>query len=275
MNIFKSKEIVLALLVWACGIVFISLFQSCSNSPVDPIIVTPPVNEEVEETDRFQSLELSSPWENQNYQIVIDAYRLNSIDWDKMATDKRVTAVIHKSSEGLSVDSKYSERRAKAEAMGYLWGAYHLGTRVDVKKQADLFLSLVDEKTLIVLDLEDTTSSRFMSLSQAIEFLEYVYSKTGRVAVIYANHHTTKLLNQKYPNHPLLKKSMLWYARFKSNVTDFPKGIWDGYFLWQFSSEINCSRTGSCLYNVLGTRYDMDVNIFPGSFTELKSTWYK
>ena len=191
-----------------------------------------------------------------------------------MAKDKRMVAVIHKSGEGLTQDTSYETRKATALARGYLWGAYHIGTRVDVKKQADLLIGLSDENTLMILDLEDTSSTRFMSLPQAIEFIEYVYEKTGKIVVVYANHATVKKLNEQYRNHPLLNKSLLWYARFKSNVTDFPKGIWSGYFMWQFSSEINCSKTGTCLYNVPGTEYSMDVNVFPGSFTELKSIWY-
>lgn len=222
---------------------------------------------------RFESESFSSPWNDKTTQIIIDAYGPNDIDWEKMKTDKRVVAVIHKSSGGLKTDGKYMSRKEKARSMGYLWGAYHLGDRSDVKKQADLFLSLTDDNTLLALDLEDTTSSRFMSLDQALEFIEYVYKKTGKICLIYANNTTVKLLNRKYPNNELLKKSMLWYARFKSNVTDFPKGIWKGYFLWQFSSEINCNRTGSCLYNVKGTKSDMDINVFAGSLDQLKEIW--
>jgi GH25 family lysozyme M1 (1,4-beta-N-acetylmuramidase) len=93
--------------------------------------------------------------------------------------------------------------------------------------------------------------------------------------VIYGNHSVTKAINRVLADNPLFKQSALWYARFRSNIPDFPVGVWDRYFLWQFSSEINCSRTGSCLYNVPGTGFDMDVNVFPGTRSELENMWYR
>ncbi len=113
-----------------------------------------------------------------------------------------------------------------------------------------------------------------MDVAEALEFIEYVYDRTGKIVVIYANHSTTLDLNSKAKNNELIKRAPFWYARFRENIPTFPTGIWNTYFLWQFSSEINCSKTGSCLYNVAGTRYDMDVNVFPGTVSELKSLWY-
>lgn len=240
------------------------------NTPEEPEEPTKP--SEPEQTDKAS---FYSPWNKSDSTIVIDAYEGNSINWDQMATDRKVAGVIHRSSIGLRVDTLYKSRKNTAKSRGYLWGAYHLGRRGDTKAQADLFLSLVngEEDTLMVLDLEDTGSSSFMSISEAIVFMEYVYEKTGRIPVVYANHSTTKTLNSSVRSHPLFQQSKLWYARFKSTVTDYPNSIWPNYFLWQFSSEINCSRTGSCLYNVPGTKYDMDVNVFYGPRSELESEW--
>lgn len=217
----------------------------------------------------------NQPWKRSDTSIVIDAYELNGIDWDKMATDKKMVGVIHRSSIGLIVDKKYEARRAIASERGYLWGAYHLGRRGNTIQQADLFLSLVgnDPETLMVLDLEDTASSSFMSIDEAVVFMDYVYEQTGRIPVVYANHSTTQKVNQLLKSNPLFPQAKLWYARFKSSVTDFPTGIWDNYFLWQFSSEINCTKTGSCLYNVPGTSSDMDVNVFNGSESDLRLMW--
>lgn len=218
---------------------------------------------------------LNAPWNKEGTSIVIDAYEQNRIDWNKMAADTKMVGVIHRSSIGMRVDKKYVERKNIAKERGYLWGAYHLGRRGNTIAQADLFLSLIDgeEDTLMVLDLEDTSSSSFMSLDEAEVFMDYVYEKTGRIPVVYANHSTTKKLNTKFKNKPIFQQSKLWYARFKSRVTDYPSGIWPNYFLWQFSSEINCSRTGSCLYNVPGTSSDMDINVFNGDFTALQAQW--
>lgn len=227
-------------------------------------------NDEVTDQDS-----LNAPWKRDDTSIVIDAYEQNGIDWDEMASDTKMVAVIHRSSIGLRVDKKYVERKKIAKERGYLWGAYHLGYRGNTIAQADLFLSLVDgeEDTLMILDLEDTSSSRFMSLDEAKVFMDYVYEKTGRIPIVYANHSTTKKMNTKFKNDPIFQQSRLWYARFKSRVTDFPAGIWKNYFMWQFSSEINCSRTGSCLYNVPGTTKNMDVNVFMGDATELMLQW--
>lgn len=215
------------------------------------------------------------PWEIQDTSIVIDAYQGNSIDWDLMAGDKRVAGVIHRASIGSRVDTAYVSRKTIAKSRGYLWGAYHLGMKGNPIAQADLFLSLIGNETdtLMFLDLENTTSGTFMTIDEAVIFMEYVYEKTGRIPVVYANHSTTKLLSQAVATHPLFQQSRLWYARFKEKVTDYPSTLWPSYFLWQFSSEINCSSTGACLYNVPGTQYDMDINVFYGTNDELKAQW--
>jgi len=217
----------------------------------------------------------NAPWKKSGTSIVIDAYEGNSINWDQMATDKKVAGVIHRSSIGTRVDAQYKARKQTAQSRGYLWGAYHLGTKGNTIAQADVFLSLVqdDPNTLMILDLENTSSSTLMTIDEAVTFMQYVYDKTGRVPVVYANDSVTRALNSKVSSNPLFQQSKLWYARFKSTVTDFPVGIWPGYFLWQFSSELNCSSTGSCLYNVPGTQFDMDVNVFNGTKDELASHW--
>jgi lysozyme len=217
----------------------------------------------------------SSPWKNSNTTIVIDAYQGNSIDWNKMATDSKVAGVIHRSSSGLKVDTQYLARKKIALERGYLWGAYHLGKKGNTIEQAKLFLNLINDEpnTLMILDLEDTTAGNFMTIDEAANFMNYVYEQTGRTPVVYANQTTTVQLNKKVKSNHLFQKSKLWYARFKSIVTDFPAGIWSSYFLWQFSSEINCTTTGSCLYNVPGTKFDMDINVFNGSAVDLAVQW--
>lgn len=234
----------------------------------DPPIKPPPVGSTIQAS-------LNKPWANAETAIVIDAYQGNSIDWNKMATDRRVAGVIHRSSIGTRVDTEYVARKKIALERGYLWGAYHLGNRGNTIAQANLFLSLIKDEpdTLMILDLEDTNSGNFMSIDEAVVFMDYIYEKTGRIPVVYANHSTTVLLNSRVKHNPLFQQSKLWYARFKSSLTDYPAGIWPNYFLWQFSSEINCTTTGSCLYNVPGTKFDMDVNVFYGTPSELKAQW--
>jgi lysozyme len=243
--------------------------------PVDVPDDTPDAPDQPETPEQTITASFNQPWKKADTSIVIDAYEGNSIDWNKMATDTKVVGVIHRSSIGTRTDTQYKARKKIAKERGYLWGAYHLGYRSNTIAQADLFLSLVDDdpETLMILDLEDTSAGNLMSIEEAVVFMNYVYEKTGRIPVVYANHSVTNTLNQKVKNNPLFQQAKLWYARFKANVTDFPAVIWKNYFLWQFSSEINCTTTGSCLYNVPGTKSDMDVNVFYGTPRELEARW--
>lgn len=249
------------------------------ENPTDPGTPTTPTNPTTPNTPttpgKTDPTSLNAPWKNANSSIVIDAYEGNAIDWNKMATDPKVVGVIHRSSIGSRKDTTYESRKKIAKERGYLWGAYHLGYKGNVKAQADLFLSIINNEadTLMVLDLEDTGNGTFMTVDEAVQFMQYVYDKTGKIPVVYANHSTTLQLNTKVKNNPLFQQAKLWYARFKSNLTDYPAGIWPNYFLWQFSSEINCTKTGSCLYNVPGTSFDMDVNVFNGSRSDLVQQW--
>src|SRR5882672_6598833 len=103
-----------------------------------------------------QSLEFNEPWKNQTIALAIDPYEGNDINWDKLATDTRVVAIIHRATIGDRADRKYAQRRDEAKKRGYKWGAYHFGKPGDPIKQADFFLNTAkpapDE--LIALDLE-------------------------------------------------------------------------------------------------------------------------
>jgi GH25 family lysozyme M1 (1,4-beta-N-acetylmuramidase) len=224
-----------------------------------------------------QSPEFSSPWKNPNIALAIDPFEGNAIDWDLLATDKRVVAIIHRATIGDRVDKKYAERKIEAKKRGYKWGAYHLGKPGDPIKQADFFLETVkpDKDDLLALDLESTDSTKHMSFAEARIFLNRVKEKTGRYMMVYANNVVVKAISDEIGKDDVFAKTTLWYARFKSNVTDFPKGTWQTYTLWQFSSEINCKADdrNSCLYTVPGTEYDMDVDVFNGTIEELRERW--
>src|SRR5437016_10302252 len=112
-----------------------------------------------------QSPEFSEPWKNPGIALAIDPYEGNDIDWDKLATDKRVVAIIHRATIGDRADRKYAERRDEAKKRGYKWGAYHFARAGDPIKQADFFLTTVKPATdeLLALDLESVDSTRHMS----------------------------------------------------------------------------------------------------------------
>jgi len=224
-----------------------------------------------------QSPEFSEPWKNPDIALAIDPFEGNPIDWEQLATDKRVVAIIHRATIGFRVDTKYAERKVEAKKRGYKWGGYHYGKPGDPIKQADFFLETAkpDADDLIALDLESTDNTRHMSFEEAREFIKRIREKTGRYPVVYANNVVTKAIADQYGEDDVFAKTHLWYARFKKGVTDFPAGTWKTYTLWQFSCEMNCNAADRtrCLYTVPGTEYDMDVDVFNGTVEELKAKW--
>jgi GH25 family lysozyme M1 (1,4-beta-N-acetylmuramidase) len=224
-----------------------------------------------------QSPEFSEPWKNPNIALAIDPFEGNPIDWEQLAKDKRVVAIIHRATIGFRVDTKYAERKVEAKKRGYKWGGYHYGKPGDPIKQADFFLETAKPEAddLIALDLESTDNTRHMSFEEAREFIKRIKEKTGRYPVVYANNEVTKAIADQYGEDDVFAKTHLWYARFKKGLTDFPAGTWKTYTLWQFSCEMNCKAAdrSNCLYTVPGTEYDMDVDVFNGTVEELKAKW--
>lgn len=144
----------------------------------------------------------------------------------------------------------------------------------DPVKQAEHYLKVTDPGAdeLIALDLESISSS-FMSLDGARQFIEHILQETQRYPLLYVNHATAKHISSKVGEDKVFARCPLWYAPFRKSIPDFPRGTWTTYTLWQFSSEINCSAQGTCLYNVPGTRFNMDINVFFGTPEELKAQW--
>ncbi|MGE8063572.1 glycoside hydrolase family 25 protein [Pseudomonas sp. NPDC089569] len=213
--------------------------------------------------------EFNAPWKDQSVPLIIDPYYANSINWDKLATERRVVAIIHKATIGTSeLDPQYIKRKEEALKRGYLWGSYHWGVTGSPEKQADFYIDTVKPASdeLIALDLEDALSEKLMNVDEAILFIKRIKAKTGRYPVLYTNHSSAKLISTKYKDS-IFVKTPLWYARFKSNVTDFPVGVWPSYTLWQFSSEQLVQLP------VSGTKPDMDINIFNGTKEQLKAAW--
>lgn len=222
-----------------------------------------------------QITEFNEPWKDTTRAIIIDFYSGNDIDWEQMKTDLQLCAIIHKASQGLRPDEKYKERRSTALNYGYKWGSYHLGTPGNPIAQADYYLGIVgnDPNELLALDLESDDSTKHMNIRNAVIFINRIYEKTGRYPVIYCNKNMLNMIMADKQYQPEFVKCKLWYARFRKDIPDFEPIIWNSYTLWQFSSEINCKKTGECLYNVPGTKYDMDVNVYNGTKAELLAHW--
>jgi lysozyme len=224
-----------------------------------------------------QSPEFKEPWKNPNVALAIDPYERNEIDWDKLATDKRVVAIIHRATIGDRVDRKYAERRDEAKKRGYKWGAYHFGKPGAPIKQADFFLETVkpEAEDLIALDLESPDATKHMSFNEARLFIKRIKEKTGRYPLVYGDKEVTETISEQFAADEIFSRTLLWYARFRRTVTDFPEGVWPTYTLWQFSSEMNCgpANRSACLYTVPGTQFDMDVDVYNGTIKELRSKW--
>jgi lysozyme len=213
--------------------------------------------------------EFDAPWKEPTVALVNDPYNGNSIEWDKLATEERVVAVIHKATIGTTrLDPGYAKRKEEALRRGYLWGSYHWGVAGNPEKQADFYIDTVKPAAneLMALDLEDAQSTTLMNVDEAIVFINRVKERTGRYPVLYTNHSSAKLISARYKDSVFVH-TPLWYARFKAKVTDFPTGVWTSYTLWQFSSEIKPQLP------VPGTESDMDINVFNGTPEQPKAAW--
>src|SRR5687767_8329003 len=147
-----------------------------------------------------QSPEFNEPWKNPNVAFAIDPFEGNPIDWELLATDKRVVAIIHRATIGDRVDRKYHARKIEAKKRGYKWGAYHFGKPGEPMKQADFFLKTVKPEAddLLALDLESTDATKHMSFDEARVFINRIKEKTGRYPFVYANNVVTKAISERF-----------------------------------------------------------------------------
>ncbi len=241
------------------------------------------------------------PWKISDRALVVDAYELNTIDWDEMSSDKRIAGFISKASDGLpeiynckgkhngdtighcktmwrkyAVSRElYQTRRLLAKSRGLLWGAYHLGRPGNPIDQANHFLDYAKpaDDEMMVLDIEGLNSELYMSLEDAQIFARHIKTRTGRYPVLYTNNITARYIAARRDEYRLLSRLPLWYARYKPEIVDvFPMGNWDRYALWQFSSSSNCGNK-SCPYRVKGTLNDIDVNVADLTVKQLAKIW--
>lgn len=243
--------------------------------------------------------EFSEPWLRSDRALVIDAYEYNEIDWQKLATDKRIAGFIGKGSDGLppayrcsgdeaekalcsALWKRYSvakelfhTRKAMAKSLGLEWGAYHLGRPGNPIEQANHFIDFAQPgpDDLVAIDVEENDPEKWMSLEDAEEFARHIKRRIGRFPVLYTNGSTAQYIADNRARYPLLSRLPLWYARYKPEIGEhFPKGNWQNYALWQFVSQTNCNAR-KCPYRVPGTNNDIDVNVASMSADELRKAW--
>lgn len=243
--------------------------------------------------------DFSEPWKRKDRALVIDAYEYNPIDWQRLASDKRVVGFINKGSDGVSPPYECSggetqvrlckalwkrhavarelfhTRRTVAKALGLKWGAYHLGRPGNPIGQANNFIDFAEPAPddLIALDIEENDDEKWLSLKDAEIFARHIHTRLGRWPVLYTNGSTALHIAENRDRYPLLSRLPLWYARYKPAIgLHFPKGNWQTYTLWQFAAGVNCDSR-SCPYRVPGTPLDIDVNVASMSANELRAEW--
>lgn len=216
----------------------------------------------------------SKPWEKEKYPIVIDAYEKNPIIMEKLVADDRTKAIFHRASIGFKADTKYKVRKTEAKSNNILYASYHLGTNADPIKQADFYLQIIGQRSdePMALDIEDIGGNN-ITLKDAEKFIARIFEKTNRYPFVYVNHKVYLEINKNFDKNSIFAKCPLWYARFKNNINDITFKVWDKVTLWQFSCELNCKKTGECLYNVPGTKFDMDIDAFNGTDAVLNMLW--
>ena len=243
--------------------------------------------------------DFSEPWKRPDRALVVDAYEYNSIDWQKLSTDKRIVGFINKASDGLPPEyfcsgnvtefrlckalwkrhavarELFHTRKVVATALGLKWGAYHLARPGNPIEQANNFVDFAEPgpDDLMALDIEAIDPEKWMSLEDAEEFVRHVHRRVGRFPLLYTNGVTATHIAVNRQRYPLLSRMPLWYARYKPEIgIHFPKGNWKRYALWQFSAQANCNEK-KCPYRVPGTPTDIDVNVASMDSDELRAAW--
>ncbi len=182
-----------------------------------------------------------------------------------------IFGVINKATEGAGfVDRTYAIRRKPASDHGILYGAYHFIRPGDPVAQADKFLEVAlsvsePDDLLLALDHED----RGVPLSDAKKFLQRVFDKTGRRAVLYSGF----LIKEQLGNgrDPFLAQHRLWLSHFSSHPVAPPN--WGEPWIIQFTGD----GQGPEPHHVPGITIagGIDLNHYGGTRDELTAEWAK
>jgi lysozyme len=173
-----------------------------------------------------------------------------------------IQAVIHKATQGTGmVDICFADRKARAAAVGILFGAYHFADRGDPVAQADHFISVTQGCHLRVLDWETTD----MTYSGAVAFVNRIKQVCGHYPLLYSGQAflAVQILTQGIttPDTTTLSKCGLWLARYSTKAPDVPKAWPAGFTLWQHTST-------STIPGVVG---NVDRSYFNGDSAALKA----
>jgi len=210
----------------------------------------------------------------QTSDLVIDIYHGTKVSLQDVA-DAGIIGVIHKASEATHMfDKMYAVRRHEAAGLKLLWGAYHFASGDPVTDQVNHFIEAVqwgqspstDDKTLLCLDFEKSSSGPNMTVDQACDFVTQLHDKTKRWPMVYGGN----ILRDAAKAHPMPKNCPLsncpfWLASYTAVPAKLP-AYWSAYTLWQFTDGQSPQpvKTGSGFY---------DRERFDGTPDMLRSAW--
>jgi GH25 family lysozyme M1 (1,4-beta-N-acetylmuramidase) len=190
------------------------------------------------------------------------------------AKNAGVWGIIHKATQGAEiVDSAYKRRRAAAEKVGLLWGAYHFNTGEKVRDQIDNFFKVAapDKNTLMVLDFEDNKRSQ-MSIEEAVSFMKGVEDRLGRSCAIYSGNKLKESIDDLSSDEfDYIISKKLWLCQYGPKAK-FPKGF-KKYWLWQYTGD----GIGPLPHYVPGITVPggtgIDLNAYDGDLAQLQKEW--
>lgn len=185
------------------------------------------------------------------------------INWSAVK-DAGVKFAIAKATDGRSfIDSRYARNRARADALGLTFGAYHFarpdGSSYDAVREADLFVDaalLQGRHLLPVLDLEVTGGLGPSALASWVrKWLARVELRLGVKPMIYT---TAWFWQDRLANSTWFAANgyRLWIAHWNADSPSVPAYNWNGkgWRLWQVK---NCGR-------VAGIDGCVDIDLFNG-----------
>jgi len=202
---------------------------------------------------------------------VIDLSHHNTVTSFEAARTAGIRAVIQKATQGTRfVDPTYRSHRDAARAANLLFGAYHFGVAGNATEQASHLLAVAQSDTpLLVLDLEGNPQGHDMSLQEAEEFVNHIFTVTGRFPGLYSGHTLKEMLSAARihdPQQTILSQCWLWIAQY--GPAPLIPSLWPRWTLWQYTD----GAAGPLPHEVNGIgRCDRDR--FNGSEQELIALW--
>lgn len=215
--------------------------------------------------------------------VVADMNHNNAVNLTKLKA-AGCWGIIHKARQGVGfADGAYAARRAAAEQLGFLWGAYDFATHdVVADNVADFFATAKPgTDTGMWLDLEDNTKSE-MTGDQAFEFLDRVSQKLGRACGIYGGNRVREQVDHQQARWiDMAAVAPLWLCQYKTGANlraadlatldkfiDVPKP-WTAYLLLQYTGD----GIGPLPHTLPGIEDGADLNACHLTYDQLAGVW--